>query len=83
MRPATHNTCARRRAFGAGATGVGFASSAFSFARLALNVPSGMAGDRFGRKPLLVLGPLLMAAGVPACTTTPFPQRTMVACSCH
>ena len=51
------------QSFGAGATGVGLASSAFSMARLALNVPAGMLGDRIGRKPLLVLGPLLMAAG--------------------
>ena len=51
------------QSFGAGATGVGLASSAFSMARLAINVPAGVAGDRFGRKPLLILGPLLMAAG--------------------
>ncbi len=64
LRFALNDTCALQ-SFGAGATGVGFASSAFSLARLALNVPSGMAGDRIGRKPLLILGPLLMAVGAP------------------
>ena len=67
------NACHRQfelsasQSFGAGATGVGFASSAFSLARLALNVPSGMLGDRYGRRPLLILGPLLMAVGTLLC----------------
>lgn len=42
---------------------MGLASSAFSLARLALNIAAGVAGDRIGRRPLLVAGPLLMALG--------------------
>jgi len=58
------------QSFDAGATGVGVASSAFSLARLALNIPSGVLADRYGRRPLLILGPLLMALGalpMPCC----------------
>lgn len=51
------------QSFDVGATGVGMASSAFSLARLALNIPAGMAGDYIGRRPLLVAGPLIMAIG--------------------
>ncbi len=49
---------------------MGVASSAFSLARLALNIPSGVLADRYGRRPLLILGPLLMAVGtlpMPCC----------------
>ena len=59
------NTFCGFQSFDAGATGVGVASSAFSLARLALNIPSGMLADRYGRRPLLILGPLLMAVGAP------------------
>jgi len=48
---------------GASAGDVGFALSTFGFARLALNVPVGVAADRLGRKPLLVGGALVNAAG--------------------
>ena len=48
---------------GASAGDVGFALSTFGFARLALNVPVGLAADSWGRKPLLVGGALVNAAG--------------------
>ena len=56
-------TQAVRQTFGAGAAGVGAAFSVLAAARLACTIPAGLAGDRLGRRPLLVGGPLLVAAG--------------------
>lgn len=54
---------------GASAASVGMALSAFGFARLALNVPVGLAADRLeqGPVPLLIGGGLIAAAGTAAC----------------
>jgi MFS family permease len=35
----------------------------YAIARLMVNVPAGMLGDRHGRKPLLVWGPAITALG--------------------
>ena len=56
---------------GAGAADVGAALSTFGLARLALNVPVGLAADSVGRKPLLVGGALLNAAGHAASALAP------------
>ena len=56
---------------GAGAADVGAALSTFGLARLALNVPVGLAADSIGRKPLLVGGALLNAAGHAASALAP------------
>lgn len=52
------------RSFGASAASVGLTLSAFAVARLLLNVPLGMASDRYGRRPLLVAGPLVTGLGM-------------------
>jgi MFS family permease len=52
------------RSFGASAASVGLTLSAFALARLVLNVPLGMASDRYGRRPLLVAGPLVTGLGM-------------------
>ena len=50
--------------FGASAAQVGATLSAFALARLVLNVPFGALADSCGRKPLMVAGPLITAAGM-------------------
>jgi MFS family permease len=50
--------------FGVELAMVGVALSAFAFARLVLNIPLGVATDRWGRRPLLVIGPMVVAAGM-------------------
>ena len=50
--------------FGASAAQVGATLSAFALARLVLNVPFGSLADSLGRKPLMVAGPLITAAGM-------------------
>ena len=50
--------------FGASAAQVGATLSAFALARLVLNVPFGALADSRGRKPLMVAGPLITAAGM-------------------
>ena len=50
--------------FGASAAQVGATLSAFALARLVLNVPFGSLADSIGRKPLMVAGPLITAAGM-------------------
>lgn len=49
---------------GASASAVGLALSAFGASRLALNIPIGLAADRFGRKPVLVGGAVVSAIGM-------------------
>jgi MFS family permease len=51
------------REFGVGATAVGFVVAAFGFSRLFLNLPSGLIGERFGRKVLMGGGLIVSAAG--------------------
>ena len=48
---------------------LGAAISAFGLARLVLNVPVSIGADRFGRKPLLVAGPLINSVGMLGCGT--------------
>lgn len=50
--------------FGVSATMVGLTLTVFAFARLILNVPAGLIADRYGRRVLLVGGPLLTAIGM-------------------
>ncbi len=49
---------------GATAAQLGMSLSAFAAARLVLNVPLGIVADRYGRRVLLVAGPLVNAAGM-------------------
>jgi len=42
---------------------VGTTVSVYALARLIMNVPAGIMGDRHGRKPLLVWGPAITAIG--------------------
>ena len=50
--------------FGVGATMVGLTLTVFALARLIVNVPAGMIADRFGRRILLVGGPVLTSIGM-------------------
>ena len=50
--------------FGVSATMVGLTLTVFAFARLILNVPAGIIADRYGRRILLVGGPILTAIGM-------------------
>ena len=51
------------RSFGVNAASVGLTIAAFGLARMILNIPVGLASDRFGRRLVLVGGPLVVAAG--------------------
>ncbi len=51
------------QSFGVGAAAVGSTISVYAIARLMINLPAGMLADRYGRKPLLVWGPLITAFG--------------------
>lgn len=48
---------------GAGTTGAGILLSCFALARLATNLPAGMAADRWGRRLVVVLGLVVLCAG--------------------
>jgi DHA1 family multidrug resistance protein-like MFS transporter len=50
--------------FGVGTAAVGLTLSTFALARLLLNVPLGAASDRYGRRLLLIGGPLVTALGM-------------------
>ncbi len=52
------------RDFGVTATVVGLTLTVFGLARLVLNIPAGILADRFGRRVLLVGGPLITALGM-------------------
>ena len=43
---------------------IGFAVSIFAFARSLFNFPIGIITDKIGRRPLLILGPLINACGI-------------------
>lgn len=51
------------RSFGVSAASVGLTIAAFGLARMILNIPVGLASDRFGRRLVLVGGPLVVAVG--------------------
>jgi DHA1 family multidrug resistance protein-like MFS transporter len=51
------------KSFGVSAASVGLTISAFGLARLLLNIPVGLLSDRFGRRLVLVGGPLVVAIG--------------------
>lgn len=51
-------------AFGVGAAAIGLTMTAFALARLLLNVPMGFVSDRYGRRLLLISGPLVTAVGM-------------------
>ena len=50
--------------FGVGAAAVGLTLSSFALARLILNVPLGLLSDRYGRRMLLVSGPIVTGIGM-------------------
>ena len=50
--------------FGVSAAAVGLTLTVFALARLILNVPAGMIADRYGRRYLLVGGPIITAVGM-------------------
>lgn len=50
--------------FGVSATMVGLTLTVFALARLIVNVPAGMVADRFGRRVLLVGGPIVTSIGM-------------------
>ena len=52
------------RDFGVSATMVGLTLTVFALARLILNIPAGMIADRFGRRVLLIGGPILTSIGM-------------------
>lgn len=50
--------------FGVGSAAIGLTLSSFALARLILNVPLGVLSDRYGRRLLLVSGPLVTGIGM-------------------
>lgn len=52
------------RSFGVSVAQVGLTLSAFAVARLILNIPLGILSDRYGRRLLLVTGPIVTALGM-------------------
>ncbi|MGE3857192.1 MAG: MFS transporter [Dehalococcoidia bacterium] len=50
--------------FGVGAAAIGLTLTSFGLARLVLNIPMGIAADRYGRRLLLVSGPIIGAVGM-------------------
>lgn len=50
--------------FGVSAAAVGLTLTVFALARLIVNVPAGLIADRFGRRVLLVGGPIVTAIGM-------------------
>ena len=52
------------RDFGVSATMVGLTLTVFALARLILNIPAGLIADRFGRRVLLIGGPILTSIGM-------------------
>ena len=50
--------------FGVDLAAVGVALAAFALARLVLNIPLGIVADRWGRRPLLIGGPAVVAVGM-------------------
>ena len=52
------------RDFGGSATMVGLTLTVFALARLILNIPAGLIADRFGRRVLLIGGPILTSIGM-------------------
>ena len=54
------------QSFGVGAAAVGATLTVYATARLLMNIPAGLLADRFGRRPLLVWGPAITAAGASA-----------------
>ncbi|KAK9866843.1 hypothetical protein WJX84_004388 [Apatococcus fuscideae] len=55
------------KSFGVGAAAVGMTVSVYAMGRLLMNLPAGMLADHYGRKPLLVWGPLVTAIGMIGC----------------
>jgi multidrug resistance protein len=55
------------QSFGVGATLIGTTITAFGVARLLVNLPAGIASERFGRRSLLWAGPLVLCLGSIGC----------------
>lgn len=50
--------------FGASATEIGAVMSAFAAGRLVFNLPCGWFADRYGRRPLMIMGPAVTTTGM-------------------
>lgn len=59
------------KSFGLNTTSVGIFITSFAVGRVLVSVPAGKLADRFGRKKLLVAGPLLMALSAVGLATAP------------
>lgn len=57
--------------FGVSAAVIGLSLSVFGAARLLLNVPLGIVADRWGRRPVLIAGPVVTAASMLGAATSP------------
>src|SRR5829696_6608781 len=59
------------RSFGVRTAIIGIAVSAFGIGRLVVNVPLGMVADRYGRRVVLIGGPLVTSAAMLGCAFSP------------
>ena len=66
------------QSFGVGAAAVGMTVSVYAMGRLLMNLPAGMLADHYGRKPLLVWGPLVTAIGGYSCSTDSARHRVCI-----
>lgn len=57
--------------FGVSAAVIGLSLSVFGAARLLLNVPLGIVADRWGRRPVLIAGPVVTAVSMLGAATSP------------
>ena len=55
------------KTFGVNMTMIGMLITIFGLARIIVDIPAGKLTDKFGRRPILIVGPLIVAVGSLGC----------------